>query len=63
MTQAQVLKQYGDPEHKRGAAAGETWFYFFNRGAYFIPFYYARPRTAWFRFNEAGILIDFRYTQ
>jgi hypothetical protein len=61
MTEAQVRKLYGDPDNQRGDAQGVTWFYFFNRAYYFIPFYYAKPRTAWFRFNEAGVLVDFRY--
>jgi outer membrane protein assembly factor BamE (lipoprotein component of BamABCDE complex) len=63
MSKAQVRKLYGDPDNVRADPAGETWFYFFNRKLYMIPFYYARPRTAMLRFNAAGILIDFRYSQ
>jgi outer membrane protein assembly factor BamE (lipoprotein component of BamABCDE complex) len=62
MTRTQVRKLYGDPDNVRGEPAGETWFYFFNRMNYFIPFYYAKPRTAMFHFNGAGILTDFQYS-
>jgi hypothetical protein len=27
---------------------GEVWFYFFNRGHYFIPYYFGQPRTGTF---------------
>lgn len=63
MSIAQVRKLYGDPDNVRGEPAGETWFYFFNRKNYFIPFYYAKPRTAVFHFNSAGILTAFQYSQ
>src|SRR5690242_3551200 len=59
MTTAQVRKLYGDPDDQRVTSHGETWFYFFNRGHYFIPYYFGKPRTATFHFNEAGILTDF----
>jgi hypothetical protein len=35
--------------------------YFFNRGHYFIPYYFGKPRTATFHCDEAGILTDFEY--
>ena len=35
----------------------------FNRGHYFIPYYFGKPRTGTFHFNEAGILTDFEYNQ
>ena len=63
MKRADVRKLYGDPDNVRGEPAGETWFYFFNRKNYFIPFYYAKPRTAVFHFNGAGVLTDFQYSQ
>ncbi len=63
MTMDQVRKLYGDPDHQTGDPTGTSWYYFFNEAKYFIPFYYARPRTGFFRFNQAGVLVDFRYTQ
>jgi outer membrane protein assembly factor BamE (lipoprotein component of BamABCDE complex) len=63
MSMAQVRKLYGEPDNQRGDPSGMTWYYFFNRAMYFIPFYYAKPRTAIFHFNEAGVLVDFHYTQ
>jgi hypothetical protein len=44
------------------SSRAEIWFYFFNRGLYFIPYYLGKPRTATFNFTEAGILTDFEYT-
>jgi outer membrane protein assembly factor BamE (lipoprotein component of BamABCDE complex) len=63
MTKAQVRKIYGDPDNQQVTSRGETWFYFFNAGHYFIPYYFGKPRTATFHFNEAGILTDFEYNQ
>jgi outer membrane protein assembly factor BamE (lipoprotein component of BamABCDE complex) len=63
MTTAQVRKLYGDPDDQKVTSRGETWFYFFNRGHYFIPYYFGKPRTATFHFNENGILTDFEYNQ
>ena len=63
MSMDQVRKLYGDPDHQVGDPSGTSWYYFFNEAKYFIPFYYARPRTGFFRFNAAGVLVDYRYTQ
>jgi outer membrane protein assembly factor BamE (lipoprotein component of BamABCDE complex) len=63
MTKAQVRKLYGDPDNQQVTSSGETWSYFFNRGHYFIPYYFGKPRTGTFHFNEAGILTDFEYNQ
>ncbi len=58
MTTAQVRKIYGDPDDQKETSHGETWFYLVNRGHYSIPYYFDKPRTATFRFNEDGILTD-----
>lgn len=63
MTRLQVRKIYGDPDNQQVTSRGETWFYFFNAGHYFIPYYFGKPRTATFHFNEAGVLTDFEYNQ
>jgi outer membrane protein assembly factor BamE (lipoprotein component of BamABCDE complex) len=63
MTKAQVRKTYGDPDNQQVTSRGETWFYFFNKGHYFIPYYFGKPRTSTFHFNEAGILTEFEYNQ
>jgi hypothetical protein len=63
MTRAQVRKRYGEPDNIHVTSRGETWFYFFNRGHYFIPYYFGAPRTATFYFNGAGFLTDFEYNQ
>lgn len=63
MTRRQIRKLYGDPDNQQITSSGETWFYFFNRGHYFIPYYYGKPRTGTFHFNEAGVLTDFEYNQ
>jgi hypothetical protein len=63
MTKAQIQKWYGDADDIRVSSRGEIWFYFFNRGHYFIPYYFGKPRTATFTFNGAGILTDFEYNQ
>jgi outer membrane protein assembly factor BamE (lipoprotein component of BamABCDE complex) len=63
MTKTQVRKWYGEPNDIRVTSRGETWFYFFNRGHYFIPYYFGKPRTGTFLFNGAGILTDFDYNQ
>jgi outer membrane protein assembly factor BamE (lipoprotein component of BamABCDE complex) len=63
MTRGQVRKLYGDPDDQRVTSNGETWFYFFNRGHYFIPYYFGKARTATFHFNESGILTEFEYNQ
>ena len=49
----------GKPDNQQLTSRGETWFYCFNAGHYFIPYYFGKPRTATFHLNEAGILIDF----
>lgn len=63
MTKSQIRKLYGDPDNQRVTSSGETWSYFFNKGHYFIPYYFGKPRTGTFHFNEAGILTDFDYNQ
>lgn len=63
MTKRQIRKLYGDPDDTHVTANGETWFYFFNKGHYWIPYYYGKPRTGTFHFNENGILTDFEYNQ
>jgi hypothetical protein len=63
MTKAEVHKWYGAADDIRVSSRGEIWFYFFNRGHYFIPYYFGKPRTATFTFNQAGILTDFEYNQ
>lgn len=63
MTKAQVRKWYGEPDDIRVTSRGETWSYFFNRGHYFIPYYFGKPRTGTFHFSRAGILTDFEYNQ
>jgi hypothetical protein len=57
----QVRKLYGDPDNQQVASLGETWFYFFNPGRYFIPYYFGKSRRASFHFNEAGIFTDFEH--
>jgi outer membrane protein assembly factor BamE (lipoprotein component of BamABCDE complex) len=61
MTKAQVRKLYGHPDNQQVTSRGETWSYFFNAGHYWIPYYFGKPRTGAFHFNEAGILTDFEY--
>jgi outer membrane protein assembly factor BamE (lipoprotein component of BamABCDE complex) len=63
MTRSQVRKLYGDPDNQQVTSRGETWFYFFNKGHYWIPYYFGKPRTSTFHFNENGILTDFEYNQ
>lgn len=63
MTKAQVHKWYGDADDIRVSSRSEVWSYFFNRGHYFIPYYFGKPRTGTFTFNAAGILTDFEYNQ
>ncbi|MEY2509453.1 MAG: hypothetical protein QOE26_216 [Verrucomicrobiota bacterium] len=63
MAKAEIHKWYGDADDIRVSSHGEIWFYFFNRGHYFIPYYFGKPRTATFTFNRAGILTDFEYNQ
>ena len=63
MTEAQVRKIYGAPDRQQANPRGETWFYFFNAGHYWIPFYMGRPRTGTFHFNDAGVLTDFQYSR
>ena len=63
MTRAQVRKIYGDPDNQQVTSRGETWFYFFNKGHYWIPYYFGKPRTSTFHFDEDGILTEFEYNQ
>ncbi len=61
MTTRQIRKLYGDPDNRQVTSRGETWFYFFNAGHYWIPYYFGKARTGTFHFNESGILTEFEY--
>lgn len=63
MSKAQVRKLYGEPDNRHVSSRGETWSYFFNAGHYWIPYYFGKPRTGTFIFNEAGVLTEFEYNQ
>ncbi len=63
MSKAQVRKLYGNADNQQVTSRGETWFYFFNSGHYWIPYYFGKARTGTFHFSEAGVLTDFEYNQ
>ncbi|PYJ09695.1 MAG: hypothetical protein DMF06_09025 [Verrucomicrobia bacterium] len=63
MTKAKVRQWDGETNNIHVTSRGEIWFYLFNRGHYFIPYYFGKPRTASFHFNGASILTECEYSQ
>ena len=61
-TKAQVLKAYGKPDDENSTSKGETWHYWFNKAAMYIPFAGLSgkaPKDGTIYFNKSSKVRDF----